>query len=441
MLRKSIQLLILTLMPFALSAGEVPPMPEDCFPELRTILAGIDSTSPALQQGAASLDESEAGLKALRAARKPKISAFARVAGGYETRINSDYEDANKFSFGPYATIGTSIPVFHWGELKAKTDIASSRIHANEHWNEQRAAQIRQSIRRNYVEYQLAIQAADIARDCIAYAQRRQQGQKDLLENGLSSASDLLEADIFEQERQEELDQAKSTAASNFAQIQEATGKDNLEITPSPFPTLSLITDEELNALQQAASSAKLPQERAMEDELAAEKASFREMACRNRPKLDAVAATDIDSVDEYRNGNLTKVPRNNLWAGLQVNWTIYDSGAIEAEKMGSLARQRRIQARIDEAKLRQIREISDIARDAKLNASRFETRNRRLELLRKTVELMENQVMQKNIPANDLFQRKLDLQRTQLDLLRASAYYMLDISMLREIASYGRQQ
>jgi len=38
-------------------------------------------------------------------------------------------------------------------------------------------------------------------------------------------------------------------------------------------------------------------------------------------------------------------------------------------------------------------------------------------------------------ISANDLFQRKLDLQRTRLDLLQACASYMLAVARLDDMA------
>ena len=391
-----------------------------------------------MEQSRQSIAEDEANYQNAKSTRWLHINGNASVQTQYETRINSD-TSYNNVTFGPYASVYASQPVFHWGEFDARNAQARNRVAASKGWAEQRACQIRQDVRHNFIEYQLAVQSAAIAQDSIAYARRKQQGLQELLNRGLASKEDLLEADIFAQERQEDLDYALNQLAFNLDLLRETTGQSALKISTADFPQMQTLSDGELNELRVAAASAHLPSITAMEGELAAEEAAYKEIRTRNLPKINAVVSGNLDTVDEYRNGgNYANVPRMYAWAGIQANWTLYDSGSNDADKLACIARQRRIKARIDEARMAQNRDTANIARDASLNASRYETRLRRLELLKSTVALMEAQLELHAVPVNDLLQRKLDLQRTQLELVRANAYYMLDIAQLRELASYG---
>jgi outer membrane protein TolC len=297
---------------------------------------------------------------------------------------------------------------------------------------------VRQDIRRNYLEYQISTQTAQIAQDGLAYAKRQEQGIQTLLDRGLASKEDVNEADIFAQERQEDYDSAQNQAADTVDILHALLGKPIQQLTFTQFPKMEMMTDEELDNLERSALAANLPNVAALENALETEKASFREISSRNRPKIDAVAADNIDNVDEYRASGYKNIPRNTIWFGLQTNWTVLDGGVVEAEKSASLARQRRIQAQITEAKLGQQRDIANIARDARLNTSRYQTRLRRLQLLQSTVSMLEAQVTQGSVNSNELFSRKQDLQRTQIELLRATASYMLDIAQLRELAGYN---
>lgn len=430
------------MIPATAGADAYTPLPEECFPQLREILTGVNQTAPKIRMEAQSVEESEAYLKGARSYRGLKIAGYARIQGLKETRFDSETDTSDDFKIGPYAGINAGVPIFHWGELDARVAQAKSRINASKSIEKQQVSQVTQEIRRNYIEYQLSAMAAKIARENIVYARKRHVAIEGLVERGNASVQNVADADIYEQEREEDLAWAESQSASCEGMLKELTGQPSLNLTVSDFPSVQMLSESDLNNLRTSASGAYLPQVEQLDSELAAEEASYKEISTRNRPKVDAVAGTTLEYTDEYRqNGQYESVPRLNSWAGIQTSWTIYDNGTVTAEQMASLARQRKIKARIDEAKLRQTREVAEIARDAELNENRFETRQRKLELLSRTVSMMESQIEHGNVSTNDLFQRKQELERTRLDLYRASASYMLDVAQLRELASFGSKK
>ena len=433
--RFSILYLLLLLPPLAVGAQNVV-LPEDCFPQLGTILAAAEGSSPALEQESSILDEAKAWGKDASSQRLPRVSAFARVQTQYEQRFNSEAQ-IDAFNVGPNAGLSLSVPLFHWGEFPARAAGARAHSEAARLRKEQRRLEIRQNLRRYYLEYQLAEQSVRVATEGIEFARRKQEGLKGLVDGGLAPRQDLVEADIFAQERQEDLDFSGSHSADCLGALRMISGMESLEVTSAEFPKLEFLSDADLDSLRIAASVAKVPALAALEAEFDAEKANQREIRSRNRPKVDAVASGGLDYTDEYQeNGRYSTVPRALGWAGVQASWTLYDGGQIDALEGVSLARQRRLRAQIEEARLRQQNDIANIARDARLNAGRYATRLQRLELLKITLSYMEEQLAKGGVPANDYFQRRLDYQRTQLDLLSAGAYYMLDIAQLKDIAS-----
>ena len=436
MLRQLTQLAAFLVLPALACGAGAAVLPEDCFPQLRALFDAAEGSSPAMEQQAGIVAETNALADAVRSQRMPRVSGYARVQSQYETRINSQVE-IDAFNVGPNAGLTLAIPIFHWGEFPARAEYARARGETARLRMSQRLLEIRQELRRNFVQYQLSLQAAAIAADGIEFAQKKQDGLKGLVNDGLAPRQDLVEADIFAQERQEELDYSENQSAYCLGAIRLASGVESIEIARADFPELQLLADSELESLRLAATAAKLPAIGALEAELAAEEASTREIRSRNRPKIDAVAAGGVDAVDEYRqDGRYATVPRAIGWVGVQATWTIYDGGDLSAQEAASLARVHRLRAALEEARLRQQHDVGSIARDATLNASRYRTRLQRLELLRRTLAYMEEQLAGGGVSANDYFQRRLDFQRTQLDLLNASATYMLDIAQLNDIAS-----
>jgi outer membrane protein TolC len=438
-IRLAIQLLILAALPVTTGAQDYTPLPEECFPQLGSILRGVEETAPRMRIEAGNVEESEAYLKVARSYRGLRISSFGRFQGMKETRFDSKAETDDDITIGPFAGVSASVPIYHWGEFDARITQAKSHIAAMKSIEKQQISQVKQEIRRNFIEYQLSSMASKLAAESIDYARQRHSAISGLVERGLTSPQSVADADIYEQEREEDLSWADHQSASAADMLKELTGDASLTLTDSEFPGIVMLDEAELEKLRSAAAIAYLPQVEQLDNELAAEEASYKEICARNRPKIDAVAGTNLEYTDEYRsNGRYESVPRLNSWAGVQASWTIYDNGTVSAEKLAALARQRKLKARIDEAKLRQSRQVSEIARDAKLNESRYQTRLRKLDLLSKTVSMMEAQMEDHTVSTNDFFQRKQELERTRLDLYRASAYYMLDIAQLRELASFG---
>ncbi|MFA5256761.1 MAG: TolC family protein [Opitutales bacterium] len=427
--------LVLLLTPCA-GAEAAAPLPEDGFPQLRGILNQIGTKSPSIMAEEQRIEEGEAALKAASSGRNPHVNSFARLQGQYETRINSHSDSNDNFNFGPYASVYANLPLYHWGEFKAREDQAQGRIDSATGWTGMRILQLRQDLRRYYVDYQLALKGEEIAKESIAYARKKEEGLKTLVDNGQAPRQNLVEARIFAQERAEELADAVSRAGYDLDLIREMCGQGGLEISPEQIPDIEPMDASELDRMTRAAAAAISPEVASLEGELQTEEAFFRELGSRNRPKIDVVVSSNVDYVDEYRpDGTYGTVPRVYNWAGIQANWTIYDGGTNNAEQLASMARQRRIQARITEARLRQSREVSSAAREARLNAERLLTRRARVKMLEESVDLMELQMSQNLISANDLFQRKLDLQRTRLDLLQACASYMLAVARLDDMA------
>jgi outer membrane protein TolC len=439
--RTPFHILFLALLPCTFSEVRAAVAPEDCFPQLKEILDAAEGKSPALGQERGYAEEAEAWQNAARSRRMPRVSGYVRLQSQYESRINSKAQ-IDAFNMGPNAGVSLSVPLFHWGEFPALEEAAKSRSRSARLRESQRLLEVRQTLRRSFMEYQLALKSAAIASNGAEYAAKKEEGLKALETEGLVPQQALVEADLFAGSLREELADSGKRAGDSLGQLRQTSGLADLTVLPADFPDFTPLSDEELESLRLAAASAKIPIVCALEAELTAEDAAGRELASRNRPKIDAVASGGMDYVDEYReNGRYATVPRAMGWAGVQATWTIYDGGEVDAQKAAALARARRLRATLEETRLRQVGEVDGIARDAVLSAVRYKTRLQRLELIKSSLAYMEGELEKGGVSAADCFQRRLDFQKTQLDLLRAGASYMLDIAQLRDIAACANGQ
>jgi len=439
--RPPIKILLLAFLSCAFCEARAAVVPEDCFPQLKEILDAAEGASPALAQERGYAGEAAAWESAARSRRMPRVSSYLRLQSQYETRMNSEAQ-IDSFNLGPNAGISLSVPLFHWGEFPALEAAAKSRSRSARWRENQRLLEVRQILRRSFMEYQLALKSAAIAANGAEYAAKKEEGLKALEGEGLVPQQALVEADLFAGSLREELADSGKKAGDCLGQLRQTSGFADLTVLPAEFPDFTPLSDEELESLRLAAASAKIPAVCALEAELAAEDASGRELASRNKPKIDAVASGGMDYVDEYREGGrYATVPRAVGWAGVQATWTIYDGGEVNAQKAVSLARARRLNAALEETRLRQQGDVDSIARDAALSAVRYKTRLQRLELIKSSLAYMEGELEKGGVSAADCFQRRLDFQKTQLDLLRAGASYMLDIAQLRDIAACANGQ
>lgn len=413
------------------------PLPEALFPQLRDLMAAADANSPGIKTYELALEEADANVNMAKAEGRIRASTYARASGIYETRINSEAASPTDFRFGPNVSLQASLPIYNWGAIEAREEVARMRARLMQAQVENKREAVHQEVRRYFLEYLIATQAAEIARENIAYADRKVEAQEALLQSGQAARRNLMEARIFRLEREEELLNAQKQARFNLTLLRELTGLDGLEIEPVEFPEVPVMDEAALESLRRAAGSAgTTPEQQSLEAELAAERQVFRDYRARNRPRLDLVAGGMVDTVEEYQGpGKYKSVPRVWSYAGLQGSWNIFDGGSMKSAQMASMARQRRTEGRIDEARQRRLRSADFNAQEVTLASAQIQTRTHRVDLLKGIVDLMERQLADNIIPANDLFERKIELERTQVELLRAKASYLLNVAELRTAA------
>jgi len=413
-------------------------MPEDLFPQLRELLAAAEAHSPALAAEVMTVEEARAGIDAAEAQNGVHVTAYVRALGSIEQRIGAESESPDGFRVGPYASIVANLPLYYWGGLEARRELARFRARMAEAGSNGMRERVQQEVRRYYLEYLLARQSAAIARENIAYADRRVEAQEALVQSGMLARRNLIETRIFRSEREEDVMAAEKLASFTLALLRELTGVEDLELRETPFVDVQPLDGTALDTLRDAAAHDGLvPEQAALAATLGAERAAMREVASLNKPRLDLVAGSNVDAVDDWsvEAREFQQVPRIWSFVGLQASWNIFDSGEVRAGRMASMARQRRVEAKIEEARVRRQRTAEDTAQNAALAAQQIDSRTRRLELLESIVELMERQVADNVIPANDLFERKIELERTRVELLRAKTNYLLSIALLRSAA------
>ena len=393
--------------------SELPLYPEAVFPELAPALEAAAEVHPSIQ--AANMRAALAAARAdeAAAAKRPRATAFARTTGTYITREDIDAE----WRAGLDGNLTLSQPIYHWGALDATIDAGRAASDATQAETLVERQRLLAHVRDLYLRWRQAEALDAQLVDSIAATEQRIDAQRQLLEAGQRSEADVLRVELSllenEETRAANAIELNSVAREFFA----ATGNQPPSgVADAVFglPTVEAI-DRWAAALRQQIEGT---------DAFQAASARAREAAARleiarvaQRPKVDLVTGVFGDQLDSVNNTD--SVYRVQYFAGLQVRWDFFDGGRTRARIISEQATQRLREA---ESEALADRLATDLARrlaELELHRSRVETRDARIAILERQVELLERESQRDRTSQRELVEQRLrlaELRRLSLD-------------------------
>ncbi len=348
----ALPLIIVSLRAAAPAMNDVP-LPEKVYPQLDAILKRAVQQSPAMVNRALDLEIAENNRIAARANILPYAGANYRY-----TQSSDDRADLNGRTNVTkiYYDVSISQPVFHWGERRNNVRIGEIQQQIAQGNYRDGYRGLAQAIRQQYLQlivYKILLQRSELAR-------KYNQGVLKLSEERYAKGA-MAEGDIFpvrlNAERSEiDVERARNDFETAKQSLARLTGLAQVEdqSIPDEIPGLSSDTRQFDQMLADFLARKDPPTNSAetLRRQLEIENLGYLNQKTRLRPKFNLIAGTSQDE-QSYTVNVAQKYRVNSLYAGVSVNWTIFDGLASQAAVRNALAHRRQLENDYESLKAR----------------------------------------------------------------------------------------
>lgn len=420
----------LFILPLPSLQAEIP-FAEELFPQLATLMETAAREGTTLQLSEFRLEERAGDLQAAQAQSQFRVHAAARLAGAYEVREDID----DRFRGNVDARVYASKPLYHWGNMERRETVAEGRIALEQVESTDRGARHFMSIRRAYLEWLLMQERMRILEQSIRLSESFVDARRQLVEAGQSSEQDVLEMEARLLENHESLAWVVRRSSDLESQLRRLIGpsfnRDNLETT-----TLTIIEPMDSAAFEQLAARAtganssvfnpSIERFSVLED---IESEQLAILDRNNRPNVDLVAGIFSDYLDSINQEDF--VFRIQYYAGVQVNWSIFDGWQTDAWKRSTLARKRAYAVQEEAARDETRQRIETLLAELQLNLKQIEARGKREIILDRRVTFLREQADRNQITGVDRIEGEIDYLEVRQRLMEARVNYLMNLMEL----------
>ena len=122
---------------------------------------------------------------------------------------------------------------------------------------------------------------------------------------------------------------------------------------------------------------------------------------------------------------------RVQYYAGVQVNWNIFDGWQKDGFKRSTLARKRSYDLQEQAAKDNAYRSAKTLLADLQLNLKQIEARSKRAVILERRQKLVKEQVERNLLPGSELIEVEIDYQEVRQRLMESRVNYLINLMEL----------
>jgi len=335
------------------------PLPEAFFPGLKSMLDSAIKQSPRMILRNLDNAMAEQDRIAARSGQLPSIGGSLQY-----NPLERDYRaDVPGYLKTQQLTYNLTLnqPLYHWGELKANTRIGELRQKITQGQTAESYRLLVQEIRSRYMAVILAktVVAREqlnlaIARDQLAVAQQK-------YEKKVFSDADMFPPHVTFDQATLATDKAAEDYRIAKLTLAKLTGTAVLEDSqvPEVIPSVTA-AQERLEGLMTAYVSQKDPKSYALDNlrfQVEVEKLNYTVANARLKPKLNLVLGTTKDQ-QSYTADISTRYDLQTYYAGVQVNWSIFDGFNSRSIVKNTLLRRRQLEQNIEDATTNQLDEV-----------------------------------------------------------------------------------
>lgn len=400
---------------------------EDYYPQLRDLMQLSAHASSGLQMLDQHRVQRQADVAYQRAENRPQVRLHGRVAANYQTREDIDNDLRGEANIHLNATQN----LFHWGNFQRREAIARMRAEMEQTSFTEHGSNHFMRLRRSYLEWLLMQQRRDILRRSIDLNSQFVEARRQLADAGQTAEQDVLEMEARLLENREFLAFIDSRIVDLEGILRHLVGPG---FDPARLRRESLDQIEPLPAQAMRALEARVQRSAAADlttfagerwlQQSAIEAEQLEILQKQNWPMFQAVAGVFSDQLDGPNQRN--SILRIQYYAGIQVNWHIFDSGLNNARKLGAFARLRAAELETGLAREQANQQANNLLARIELNRKQIEARSLREQLLERRVNLLREQIEQNLIPGTDLLEGEIQLLEVRQRLLEARVDYLM---------------
>ncbi|MBA4135802.1 MAG: hypothetical protein C0518_00635 [Opitutus sp.] len=319
-------------------------LPERAIPALDPILKRAAEQSPRMVSRALDLEMAENNRIQARAGLLPTVNASYRLSRSRDDRADLlEPTDATK----TYYDVSVTQPLFHWGERRNSARIGEIQQLIAEGNYREGYRQLVQELRQKYVALTVQKTQRERARAFLGLAQQQLALAEERLTKKVISEVEIYPIRLNAEQAQIGVERAEydfESAKHTFARLAGMNALTDAQI-PDAVPPVAY-TRAPVNALLSAFLAQKnIPSVEAanLRHMLEIEALNVKNQQTRLRPKAGAVLGLNQDE-QSYSLNTAQKYRVTSMYAGVQINWTIFDGFAAQAGTRSALARRRQIE-------------------------------------------------------------------------------------------------
>ncbi len=415
----------------ALCPGASYQFAEELFPELGYLIELAAREGTELQLNELRMEERSGELDVARGQRRPQVHARARLAGAYETR--DDIGDRYRGSVNANLTV--TQPLYHWGALEGREVIAEDRValqglessrHGERHFME---------IRKAYLQWLLMKQRKELLEQSISLSESFVQARRQLVEVGQSSEQDVLEMEARLLENHESLSYIEKRVGDIEGIMARLIGPGFSPVNLQGMP-LSVIKPMSQSDLESLAARVRSGQSGIESPETewfslleSIESQNLAILRKENHPKVDFVAGVLSDQLDGLNDEDFAL--RVQYYAGVQINWNVFNGWQTKGHKRSVLARKRAFALQEKAAREDSGRRAGAILAELQLNLRQIEAREKRADILERRQNLVREQVDRSLLPGSERIEVEIDYRDVRQRLMDARVNYIINLMEL----------
>ncbi len=326
------------------------PLPERAIPALEPILRQAAQQSPRMLARAIDLEIAENGRIQNRSGVLPSVGGSYRF---YETRDDrADLAESTRVQKS-YYDFSITQPLFYWGERMNVKKIGEIQKLISEGNYREAYRGLAQDLRGKYLTLIMQKQSLKRAEEALAYAMQQVKLGEERLAKKVISDVEMNPIRLAAEQGQINLErtafdfeQGRKTFA-RLAGLGELTAEQIPDEVPSAgydAPAFDQLLAEFLSAKEQPTAEAVTARR-----QIAVAELFYKNEKTRLRPKFNLTAGANQDE-QSYTINAAQKYRINSLYAGITVNWTVFDGFFSNASTRSALARLR--QTRLDSEEL-----------------------------------------------------------------------------------------
>lgn len=404
---------------------------EELFPELSRLIAMAASDGTEPQLSALRVEEREGDLEVAVSQKRPQVRAFARIAGAYEMREDID----DRYRTNINANLMMTQPLYHWGSIDKQIGIANERVSLQGLESDRQGERHFMNIRRIYLQWLLLNERIKVLEQSVELSKSFVEARRQLVDLGQSSEQDVLEMEARLLENQESISWIENSISSLENQLSRLIGPgfSGMTLSGTSLAVIQPMSQDALDALardvQDKLNGISSPEAERFSMLGDIESEYLDVLDKENHPKLDLVAGIFTDHLDNLYQSTIAL--RMQYFAGIQVNWSIFNGWQTDGRKRSTLARIRSYDLQEQAARDINRQNAESLLANLQLNLKQIEARGKRADILQRRQVLVKEQVERNLMPGSELVEVDIDYLQVQERLMEARINYLINLMEL----------